>query len=114
MNRQPITEAQLLVAIVRAACLGGYRVAHFRPARTEAGWRTPVQGDGAGFPDLVLAHPGRGELLFRELKSKRGRLTPAQSAWLETLHAAGADVAVWRPADLDDALEQLTHGKLRA
>jgi hypothetical protein len=102
-----MSEAQLLRATIKAARLGGWRVAHFRPARTEHGWRTPVQGDGAGFPDLVLCHPWRGELLFRELKAQRGRLRPEQREWLDALDAAGADAAVWKPRDLDDALELL-------
>lgn len=55
-----------------------------------------------GFPDLVLLHPGQGRLLFRELKSAKGRTTPEQTLWLEGLVAAGFDAGVWRPADLLD------------
>lgn len=50
-----------------------------------------------GFPDLVLARPPR--LLFVELKTETGRVAPAQQAWLDTLAACGAQVAVWRPSD---------------
>jgi len=52
-----MTEQQLLDAIVQAAKLHGWMVAHFRPALTAKGWRTPMQGD-PGFPDLVLARKG--------------------------------------------------------
>ena len=31
----------------------GWTVAHFRAAKTEKGWRTPVQADGKGFPDII-------------------------------------------------------------
>jgi hypothetical protein len=50
-----------------------------------------VQGH-PGFPDLVLARDG--EVLFRELKTDRGRLTEAQRHSLEVL---GGEV--WRPND---------------
>ena len=53
---------------------------------------------GKGFPDWTIA--GIGGLIFRELKTQRGRCTPEQAAWLGVLEVAGADVAVWRPEDL--------------
>lgn len=60
---------------------------------------------GPGFPDLVIAGPGGH--LFRELKTRTGKLSPAQQQWIERLGSAGADVAVWRPADL-------TSGRIQA
>ena len=50
-----------------------------------------------GFPDLVLVKGDR--VLFRELKTDSGRLTSAQRLWGERLIEAGADYAVWRPAE---------------
>lgn len=52
----------------------------------------------AGFPDLVVVGPGG--VLFRELKTQKGRLTPAQVMWGDALRAAGVNWGVWRPADL--------------
>lgn len=78
-----LTEAAFQRQVIELAQLYGWRVAHFRPARTADGWRTAVQGDGAGFPDLVLAR--RPELIFAELKSERGRPTAAQREWLDQL-----------------------------
>lgn len=52
----------------------------------------------AGWPDWVIL--GRG-LLFRELKSTGGYLTPAQRRVGYMLKAAGQDWDVWRPADLE-------------
>jgi len=49
-----------------------------------------------GFPDLVLV---RERVLYRELKTDTGRLTPEQAGWLNRLTAAGADAGVWRPRD---------------
>lgn len=50
-----------------------------------------------GFPDLVIAGPGG--ILFRELKTATGHITPEQDRWLALLAVSG-DAGVWRPADL--------------
>jgi VRR-NUC domain len=92
-----VTEAELQAAVIELARVLRWRVAHFRPAKTERGWRTAVQGDGVGFPDLVLVRDGR--LVFGELKSASGRVGPEQSVWLGELGVAGVEVYVWRPAD---------------
>ena len=89
-----MSEAELQAAVIDLAHVYRYRVAHFRPAQTGRGWRTPVGADGAGFPDMVLAKPGR--VLFVELKSATGRVSPRQLDWLEALMPDGF---VWRPAD---------------
>jgi hypothetical protein len=58
-----------------------------------------------GFPDLVLVRHER--LLFVELKSGKGKLTPAQAQWFGRLSQAGASVRVWRPSDwLDGTIER--------
>lgn len=93
-----MSEGDLLTAVLDLCGLLGLRVAHFRPARTEHGWRTAVQGDGKGFPDLVITGPGG--VLYVELKSATGRMSAEQQAWMDALTAAGQPVAVWRPADL--------------
>lgn len=90
------TEAQFQQAVIEAAQLHGWAVAHFRPARTQHGWRTPVAADGRGFPDLVLT---RDRVVFAELKAARGLLTDHQRTWIARLTTAGAEVYVWRPAD---------------
>lgn len=99
--RDRSTEQQLSDSIHELAQLcRGWRVAHFRPALTTAGrYVTPVAYEGAGFPDLVLVHPGRKLVLFRELKSAKGRTSDAQVNWINDLRAAGADVDEWRPSD---------------
>jgi len=88
-----------------AAELNGWTWAHFRPAMTTKGWRTPVSGPlGAGFPDLILC---RGErLILAELKAEGGRLTPAQRTVLDVLGRA-VPVYTWRPADLPLVMEVL-------
>lgn len=64
-----------------------------------------------GWPDLVLVHPTRGRLLYRELKQEERYPTADQRKWLDALRVAGADVGVWRPLDL---LEQRVHAELLA
>lgn len=53
-----------------------------------------------GFPDLVLVSVHYSRVLWRELKTERGRVSNAQQAWLEDLRAAGQDAGIWRPSDL--------------
>jgi hypothetical protein len=90
------TEAAFVRQVFQLAHLFRWRAVHFRPARTARGWRTAVQGDGVGFVDVILC---RERVVFAELKTDRGRLRPAQVAWVSALRAAGQEVYVWRPAD---------------
>lgn len=89
-------EDDFLKAVIKYARLKGWRTAHFRHARTEHGWRTAVDGDGAGFPDLVLV---RERLVVAELKSISGRLTGEQDAWLVAFRLANIESYMWRPTD---------------
>lgn len=99
MSRGP--EDQFLTAVIHLCRLRHLFVAHFRPAMSQTGrWVTAVQGDGKGYPDLTIVGPG-GQM-WRELKSPEGRLSPEQLEWLSRLEQSGADVGVWRPADLTD------------
>jgi hypothetical protein len=95
-----VTEDQLKAAVIDLAHLLGWRVAHFRPAQTVHGWRTPVEADGKGFPDLVLV---RGPwVLFAELKGDKGKLSDEQGEWLTALNAATPHVYVWTPSHWHD------------
>ena len=88
------------------ATMLGYLHVHFRPARTAHGWATPVSGPlGKGWPDLVLAKPGR--LIFAELKSDTGKASPEQDDVLGALTVAGAEAYIWRPKDIDLIVEIL-------
>jgi hypothetical protein len=51
----------------------------------------------SGFPDLVIVGD---RVLYRELKTAKGKVSDAQAAWLHALVLAGQDACVWRPADL--------------
>jgi hypothetical protein len=117
----PQSEREFQAAVIEYAHLNGWLVHHGRAAQVREGkWVTPIQGD-AGFPDLVMA---RGhQVVFAELKSEKGTMSPAQKRWIETLkeaadwagfefdfpadppdHTAHRDLAmkVWRPSDWDE------------
>lgn len=80
-----MTEKQFQQAVTDLARLLGLLVYHpYDSRRSEP-----------GFPDLTIV--GRAGVLFRELKTTRGRLTPAQRKWIGALNEAGADADVWRP-----------------
>lgn len=90
-----ISEKQFQKQVIELAQLRKWKVAHFRPARVivngKETWRTPVAGDGEGFPDLVLAR--RGNVLFRELKTELGKASAEQLDWLQ--QCCGM---IWRPS----------------
>ena len=103
-----MTEADFLRNVLELAALLGWHTLHMRPAQTAHGWRTPVQGSlGAGWPDLTLVRVRDQRLIFAELKSDKGKLSPRQIEVHDILRAAGLDVRVWRPADFDTIAEIL-------
>jgi VRR-NUC domain len=87
----PLSEKELQAAVVELARRLGYLVYHPYDSRRSA----------PGYPDLTCVHPRSGALLWAELKSTTGRLTPDQEAWLRALALRSA-VFVWRPADWRD------------
>ena len=58
------------------------------------------KGSEPGWPDWVIV--GRGGILYRELKSEAGVLSPAQRHVGDLITRAGGNWAVWRPRDLVD------------
>ncbi len=94
-------EKDLVKGIIDVARLFGWRCAHFRPAMTQQGWRTPVQGDGKGFPDLVLV---RDRVIYVEAKVGGNTLSPEQTDWLEALRAAAQEAYVWTNRDWEDGI----------
>jgi len=112
----PITERDFSSAVEDLFKLFGWRFSHFRPARTEKGWRTAITGD-RGFPDYVAVRNAR--LVFIELKSEKGRLTEAQAEWLELLRQCqrerlrhmevpNIEVYLWKPSMFEEIVGVLT------
>ena len=83
-----MTEAELQEAVREIAKTTGWLYYHTYRSR-----RSP-----AGFPDVVLVRPPR--VIFAELKSETGKLTPEQNQWIAALLVSG-EAYVWRPGDLD-------------
>lgn len=103
-----LTEAELSGLVAEVARIGGWTLRYhtLRP-----------KGSGHGFPDWVFVHPGKGRILFVELKSEKGRLTDTQKTWqagliqaTELIHDV-VDVVVWRPSDWDEIVWTLTGRK---
>lgn len=85
-----ITERDFQQQVVTLARVCGWRVYYTTDSR-----RSPF-----GFPDLCMVRPPR--LIFAELKTERGKLTPQQIEWLDDLHRVpGIEVFQWRPSDFD-------------
>lgn len=89
-------EKSLQAQIVKAARLLGWLVYHT--------WRSTHSAPG--FPDLVLVRPPR--LVFIELKTDTGKVSPDQERWLEQLRQCpGAEVYLFRPGDWARIVEVL-------
>ena len=93
-----MTEDDLLRAVLDLLKVYQFRTFHARAAWTAHGWRTAVQGDGCGFPDILAV--GRGRVLAIELKSQVGQPTLDQRAWLGAMRENGAESFLFRPSDL--------------
>jgi hypothetical protein len=83
----PISEAELQNWIFGLCKALGVRFYHTKDSR-----RSPK-----GFPDLTLL--GASGLLFRELKTSKGKVTVEQQGWLDDLAATGHNAGVWRSVD---------------
>ena len=108
MTAPAVSEATFTNQVIEVAEMLGWKVAHFRPSRTMHGWRTAVQGNGGvGWPDLTIWKGQR--LIFAELKSDSGRLTPEQAATIAELRETGAEAYIWRPEHFDAIVTTLRH-----
>jgi hypothetical protein len=104
-------ESEFQKMVLDLAKLLGWRRAHFRPARTgSGGWVTPVQGDGVGFPDLVLVRPPR--MIVAELKAGKNKPNPEQVAWLNAFRGCNLEVYVWKFEDWDSIVTVLSPNQL--
>jgi len=101
--------AEITPAVLDILRLHGWRTLHIRPARTEKGWRSPLSGDGVGWPD-IFAVRGHTALAI-ECKGETGYLSPEQRVWRDALNVAGIGFMLLRPKDiqgLPDRLRELS------
>ncbi len=83
------SEKEFQDRVIELAQVNGWLAYHTHDARRSQ----------PGFPDLVLVHARSKRILFWELKSAKGRVSVAQSAWLVALKACGLVAVVMRPSD---------------
>jgi len=90
-----MSEAELQANVRELARVRGWKCYHTHDAR-----RSDV-----GFPDLVLVRENR--LLFVELKSEKGKPSPAQIEWLHVLMLTRrVETFLWKPSQwLDGTIE---------
>jgi len=92
--------------VIKVARMQQWLVFHASPSSPRPGvWRS----DGSGFPDLVLVStsvPSRG-VIFCELKTADGKLSPEQEKYARALINAGIEYHLWRPRDLDAIADRL-------
>lgn len=92
-----MTEKQFTQQIRDLARLTGWKIYHT--------WNS-IHSE-KGFPDFVMVRGGR--LIFAELKTEDGKVTPEQQEWLDLLGASGkCEVYLWRPSNWDEIQEVLT------
>lgn len=84
-----ISEKEFQGWVIDYAKLQGWRVYHTYDSR-----RCEY-----GYPDLTLV---RERVVWAELKSARGTVTPEQRAWIKALATTEGEVYVWRPDDRDE------------
>lgn len=103
-----LTGTDLQRQITDLAAMYGWTWVHFRAARTERGWRVPVEGPlGKGWPDLVLVSPMRRRTLAVEVKRELGDDPSPDQTYVHTmLKEAGWAVRVWRPSDMSTGVIQ--------
>ena len=120
-----MTGGELQAGIIDACPLYGWKVYHVaivggHERRTQCPrclhWfmrkiKSVLKGDGIGFPDLALAHPVCAHA-FVECKGEKEPFRPGQEEWLTVLAGTCDNVAVWRPAHYDAALEWLQRPSL--
>ena len=94
--------------VIKLARMLRWKVAHWRSVPVKYNnrtvYQTPVQADGAGWPDMVCV---RERIVFIECKSGSGRLSPEQKAWKALLESTGAEYYVVGDDDLQDLAARL-------
>ncbi len=91
------TEKDFQAQVLEVAKLNGWLIYHTYDSRRSS----------PGFPDLVLVKPPL--VVFAEIKSDAGKVTPAQDGWLGALSGCSEKITgVWRPSDWDEIVDVLS------
>ena len=105
LDRPTKTEREFQEQIAQLARQFGWMIVHHGGNQHRRAYY-----DTTGFPDLLMVSP-TGRVLFRELKTDIGSLTPDQERWRRELLNRHADYAVWRPTDWVDVVATISNGK---
>ena len=54
-----------------------------------------------GMLDLLLINREQKRVIFAELKSEKGKMTPEQQETFDELQACGQECYLWRPGDIE-------------
>ncbi len=101
-----IREAPFQKIIIDRAHELNWICAHFRTSLNMRGeHQTAVGADGKGFFDLVLM---RERVIYVEVKRQKGVQSDEQKMWAKRAKAAGCEVYLFRPADLELIEQVLT------
>jgi len=84
-----MTEAELQNAVIDLCKLLNWSYYHTYNSRRSV----------PGFPDMCLV---KDRIIFVELKSEKGRLSPAQRQWRDDIQGAGGEWYLVRPTGLAD------------
>jgi len=101
LDRQ-MSEATLQARVIARAKSRGWRVQHVgKGIATFDSNGDPifVTTGNAGWPDLTLVRAG-SRLVFVELKSQDGSVSPEQWEWIGLLNECGTRAIIIRPSDL--------------
>ena len=86
-----LSEAAWQRQVIQLATMHGWSHYHTHDSRKSV----------TGFPDLVLV---KDSVIYAELKTEDGKLSPSQEAWVERLKIAEQVVYVWRPSMLEEVM----------
>jgi hypothetical protein len=104
--RLDISEAEFQRAVVKVAKLYGWLVDHTPPMRNAGG--DIYTGGLTGKTDLVLfSLDGKG-IVYAELKTQKGKVSPSQAIFRNVVMLNGGEYFLWRPADMDAIVERLS------
>lgn len=89
-----MTEAEFMQQIIDTARLLKWHVYHTHDSRRSE----------PGFPDICLV---RDRVVFLEVKTETGRVSPAQAEWIAAITAAGGTALVVRPSQWEEIVAAL-------
>jgi len=98
------SEKLFMDKVMQIAKMNSWMIHHPTPHQVRPG---VFRSDGAGVPDLMLVSTtGRG-IIWAELKTETGKLSPLQRMWGQSIKANGGEYYVWRPNQIELIAERL-------